>query len=137
MSDCQVCRELLLGWDIHVSFAKHIMLRVAEALYRSGVIVVALQAWQVVIKDVRERVEDRVLPVGLHTQGAEGRWHAHRAVVNQNSTRNASCALQVVKALKLWHSSSFLHSNTAHPEQYAGNSTLLQVRCLHFVHTAC
>ena len=71
----------------------------AETTYRGGVVVVALQAWQVGIENVRERVEDRVLPIGLHAQGAEGRWHAHWAVVNQNSTLNATCALQVVKAL--------------------------------------
>lgn len=99
MSVCQSCKELLLGWGVSRSLAEHVMLTAAETTYRGGIVVLPLQAWQVVIKDVRERVEDRVLPIGLHTQGAKGRWHAHRAVVNQNSTLNATCALQVVKAL--------------------------------------
>ena len=72
------------------------------------VVVVAVQPWQVFIKDAGEGVKNGVLPVGLKLQGAQGSWHVHRAVVHQLLSLYAAVAGQALKAFGCQHRSPVL-----------------------------
>ena len=86
-----------------------------QTTYSGDVIIVAIQPGKILIKDIREGVEDWVLPIGLVLQRAQGTGHVHRAVVYQVLSLDAAIGGKALKALGSQHRSPFLQRQGSSP----------------------